>query len=245
MEKQKRTRRTKRTIEEELFRVVEQLVVQKGFNGVTFSEIAREAKVERRVLYNRFSGLSDLLDKYVQRYDCWLSKSVTFNPNESAVNNIKNLFSDLVNRLYKNQAMQKILIWELNDTSKTTRRLAQKREIDATELLKHFNESTKDFRNGELINEFLSLFTAGIYYLILHRKVSTFGFTDFDTEEGKDILINVIFRIIDCVYPEEESNTGYPAKVIARNLLQKGVDKKIVATSTGLPIAVIEDLGNK
>lgn len=82
--------------------------------------------------------------------------------------------------------MQELLIWELSSDNYITRHTADNREQNSKYLLDYYNNGLKDFPID--FNALIALFIAGIYYLILHRDISTFCGIDFSKKEGLDLL---------------------------------------------------------
>ncbi|GHT35795.1 transcriptional regulator [Bacteroidia bacterium] len=193
-----RIRRGKKEIEKLIWDAFERLVIKDDFNGVTLIKLAREAGVEPPVIYSRFENEEDLFNQYVKKNDFWLNDKVQIDPALSQKENLKKILIDLINNLYENEIMQRILLWALNDTHKITRRLTYAREYENTWLIKYLNEGLG--RSGIHFDTVHSILISGIYYLILHRNISTFSTVDFSTEEGKSLLLKTIPEMIDKIY---------------------------------------------
>ncbi len=234
--KPKRIRRTKEALENEIWSALEREIVKKGFNNITLTGLAQEAKIEPPVIYNRFSDIDDLLEKYVRKYDYWLSDLVKFNKDEHPKENYKRLLTNLIKELYDNKIMQRVLLWEIEDTHEITRRIAFKREFDAEPLVRYHYEQLG--YTGFNFNVASSLLISGVYYLILRKQVSTFGLVDFDTEEGKKLMIETAEHMIEKLFSKPENST----LEIAKNLLKNGIDRKIIQDSVGISMAEIEHL---
>jgi AcrR family transcriptional regulator len=202
--KSRKKRRTKKEIDDAIWTTARRLITQNGFNNITLTGLAKEAGVTPIVIYNRFSNLDDLFEKYTKRYmrecDYWLNDLARIDLNKTPKENFKNIVTNLVKELYDNEVMQKVLLWEMNDTNKITRKMAQRRETDSDYLLNYFNSSLGNKKIN--FNMLLSMLTAGIYYLILHRKISTFSTIDFNTKQAKDDLMETIEKMIDFIYEE-------------------------------------------
>ena len=190
----KRIRRTKKELEDALWATLEKQIIEKGVDNITITGLAKEAGFEPLVIYNRFQNMDDLLETYARKYDYWLNDIFKISKENTPKENIKKLLTGLINDLYDNEIMQRLLLWGLNDTHRITRRMAQIREIDNSELIQYFNSELKDFDGTG------SLMIAGIYYLILHRKISTFANIDYNTPQGKEFMIQTVENIIDKLY---------------------------------------------
>jgi AcrR family transcriptional regulator len=237
----KRIRRTKKEIEKTLQTALENLIVKKGFDKITFNELAKDANVNPIVIYNRYNNLEDFFDKYIRKYDYWLSDIVKLDQNEDAKISLIRIFTDLIEDLYSNEIMQKILLWELGNHNEMTARMAINRELQSRHLFKYFDATLNDTVCE--LRPVTAILVAGIYYLILHRRLSTFSETDFNTEEGKELLIRTVSNMIDLLFITKGSETNDKKTLqIAKNLMENGVEMEIIARSTGLSNQDLEKL---
>ena len=228
----KRTRRTKKELEDALWTTLEKQVIEKGFNSITITGLAQEAGFEPLVIYNRFNNLDDLLETFMKRNDYWSNNIFRIDKRKSAKDNLKMLLTGLINNLYDNKIMQRVLIWILNDTHGITRRVVLNREFEYSKAIQHFGKNLENYSGVA------SLMIAGIYYLILHRKISTFNHIDFNTPQGKQLMIETVENMIDTLFPPVDSKTTE----IAKKLLEEGVDKSIIERTTGLSIKEIDKI---
>jgi AcrR family transcriptional regulator len=194
-----RIRRSKKEIESLIWAALERMVLRGGFNSVTLVGLAYEAGVEPPVIYNRFDDLNDLFNKYAQTNDLWLENTMEINPKLNVKENAKKMYSRLIDALYENEVMQRILVWELNDNFPVTRAIAQKREYANGFLLAYFNNGVKKEGNMDF-NIICSLIISGIYYLVLHKNISTFCAVDFNKEESKEKLKKNVAYLVDNLF---------------------------------------------
>jgi AcrR family transcriptional regulator len=247
MEIKKKQRRKKKELDEIIWNSFEKLVIERGFNAITIACLAKEAKVELPVLYKRFEDMDGILKQYVRKYiygvdysdvtnyDFWLTKpriDQAITPKE----NLKKVLTELIEELYDNPIMQRVLVWEINETHRETRRMSFSREVDSYSLLQHIGAKLDNIYGVG------SLMVAGIYYLILHRKISSFCTINYNTPQGKRILIETVESMIDKIYSEDAISIDDKMKEVAKKLLEKGVDKNIVKESTGLLTEEIDKL---
>ena len=242
--KTRKRRRTKIEIENEIWSALERLIIKKGFHNLTIVELAQEAKVEPIVLYNRFYNLEDVIEKYVRRYDYWLKDAIKIDPKVEPKSQLKKIITDLIKELYKNEIMQKILLWELDNSSEVNRQMAEVREIQSKPLYNYFNERLEAVGVG--LEPVTSVLIAGVYYLVLHRKISTFGFINFDSKQGKQVLLDTAEEIIEHSFIPKSIPVSYKkpktATEVAQNMLEIGISAKIIEISTGLTIKEINNL---
>ena len=191
-------RRTKKELEEIIWATFERLVIKEGFNSVTLVKLAREAGVEPPVIYKRFKDMDDLFEQYAWSRDFWLNNSASINPELSPEENMIELLFNLIDYLYDDEIMQRILIWELNDTHKITRRMVMSREFENGFLVEYFNKELK--KSGMNINIVSSILVTGIYYLILHKKISTFCSVDYNKEETKEQMKQTVRDMVNRIF---------------------------------------------
>ena len=228
----RRRRRSVKEIEDAVFAATEKLVVEKGFNNVAFTEIMKLADVEPQVMYRRFPSHEDLYDKFIRQHDYWLHDVIEHSlDNNNPEMSMKNILKNLAISLYDNPIMQQILIWEVSEHNKLTKRTAVNREMNTLPILSFFRESLPTEVDFDC---FTSILIGGIYYLIIRRERSLFCGIDFDEDNGKALLIDTVVKLIDKVYTKEEHKENTEAIEIAKRLLEQGVDESIIATATKL-----------
>ena len=228
MQKEKRHRRTKAELDAIIWSTLEKQVIERGFNNVTLVGLAREAGVEPPVIYQRFEDLNDLLEECAKKYDYWLNGILKLNPDHTAKENLKKLFIDLIYDLYDNEMMQRILLWGLNDTHPITRTIAAERDENSKYLNQYFAPRIDSGAHSGGFTGITSLMISGIYYLILQRRVAPFCFIDYNTPQGKQIMIETITNMIDKLFTEITPPADDKTAEIARKLLENGVDREII-----------------
>lgn len=250
MRKVRRSRRTKKDLENSILQAASELIEEAGFNNVTISAIVQKAEIEPAVFYNRYKDLNDLFDKFVRSFDYWLNDSFNFDPvNNTPQTNCENLLIGLVDSISSDNIMQKLLVWELHDHNYITRRTAENRERHSQNLITYFQEN---FSDKELdIRVTSALLISGIYYLSLHKKISTFCGVDFNTKEGVALLkqnIQVLLNRIYCKCDIDRKVTKHIENnniEIAKKLLDNNVDIEIVKQSTGLSSNILSKIMKK
>lgn len=223
---QTRVRRTNAAIEKAVLNAVEELIQEIGFKNITLTGVAERAKIEPAVFYRRYASLDELFDKYTRKYDFWLGDLALQMPKDlSQRESFKWILLGLIRELYKNKVMQQLLVWELSDNNETTRRTSKLREKLNKPLVQLMEQQFSG--SGIDINVISSMMIAGIYYLILHRKISTFCDVDYNTRIGKDRFNKGIEMVADIVFDKLEM---YQEQLsIAQKLRDEGVSEKIIS----------------
>ncbi len=231
----KRIRRTKADIETSILQATKELIEKKGFKDLTISAIANHAKIETVVFYNRYTDLDDLLDKFVRSYDYWMNDAIKFDPvNLDVKQNNENLLLGLIDSINSNKVMQQLLAWELIDNNEITQRTADNRERYSKKIINYFSER---FEDSEIdICAISALLISGIYYLAMHKHISTFCFIDFNTKEGIDLLKKSVKGLLDKMYSRQPIDNAYSCDIysIVKNMIDKGYDFQTIKEITNL-----------
>lgn len=183
----RRKRRTKKDLENDIHNAAIKVISEVGFSGLTATKILQEAQADPPVFYNRYHDISDFIDKFVRLYDYWFNDSISVDLKKgNAVKNIEDIVVGLIDVLYSNDCMQKLIAWELNEDNFITRRTSQNRDNNSASLIEYFNE---EFKNSSVnFNVVLGVIIGGIYYLIIHRKLATFNNIDYTKPESLEML---------------------------------------------------------
>lgn len=238
--KNKRNRRTRAELEAGVFDAVRQLASEKGLAQITFTDIMQRAGIQMSVLLKNYKSIDRVLDKYAYISDYWLHDLFDEeHPTDKAGEDIlKSTLKSLAVYLYDNIDMQHLLVWELEADNPTTRRIARSREKHyrtAIDELKHLFEGT-----GIPADIIAGLLTAGTYYLILHRRRSTFWGVDYQRMENRERLYAALDYLCGLVFNAlEERNKTVE---IALRMKKEGISDEAIVRCTDLPASVIEQL---
>lgn len=238
----KRVRRTKANLEKGLFEAAINVIGKVGFQELTVTSLMKEAKAEAPVFYNRYTDMTDFIDKFVRNYDYWLNDSVQIDAkNYTPIENMQDIMIDLVDQLADNVCMQKLLAWEMSDNNFITRRTAQNRDNNSESLISYFKTSLKNYDQHSTAT--IAILIGGIYYLVIHREVGTFNGIDFSTKEGMNTLKSALIDITEKLFQDTFLCPSKEAQRIAIELMKNGVSTDVIQRSTGLSENLIISLG--
>lgn len=239
-EKKRRPRRSRQQIQKTVLDAVSSLVKEKGFTNITITSISQKSEVDINAILRSFGSLEELLDMYSHLFDYWFRTTME-NPDrlrEDPVGYYKESVANLADALYNHREMQELLIWELCEDNPTTRKVAANREVGNEPVIRVLTDMFKD--SGINFDVMAALLIAGIYYLILRRKRSTFFGVDFASRKGKARLLETIKQSVDmCFDVLEKKNEVYE---IAKRMKSKGIDLDTIAECTRLEKVFIEKL---
>lgn len=199
-DKTQRIRRTPNELKEATLRAVSELSKEKGLSRITMVDIGEKAGIRVDVLKRNYTSVEKILSLYAASVDYWISDLFTPKHPMATINEkvMTEVFTNLANALYNDSEMQKLLFWELSEDNPTTRRLAANRELFYADVFTRYNDLFKD--TGLHIDIISALINAGIYYLILHRKRSTFWGVDFSKRPERKRFIEAIGQVITLVF---------------------------------------------
>lgn len=229
----KRNRRSNYAVEKDILDAVALLVKEVGFSKITLPAIAQSANVNLSVIYRHFGTLDNLLDKYTHKFDYWLNnilEATPVNDTDSPSTILQDMAERFIKSLSKDKEMQQLMIWELIEDNKSTRKSAQQRDLTVEKAIPLYE---KFLANADINpRAVLAIVVAGMYYIILRKKRSTFCSIDFSTKQGKQLLADTLVKIIIYLSKYGEQNRGN--KDIAKKLKEHNVDELIIIESTGI-----------
>ena len=165
--KGRQLRRKKNDLNENLFLAAKAEIIEHGFETVTVMNIVKRAKVQANVFYNRYENLYDLFDKLIRHYDYWLEDNIKFNGDNSA-EKLCSATNALIDSLYEDPFLQKLLIWEISNDNFLTRRTSSKRKLFWNYSLEQ-KCGLSNYNSTEIKKKY-TLIIGGIYYHFICNK---------------------------------------------------------------------------
>lgn len=148
------------------------LLAREGFRNLGINAVAREAGVDKVLIYRYFGGMEDLLKAYAEAGDFWpsaesLIAAVETGQPPNAAELAANLLIEFGRAIRRRPVTQEIMRWELLERNELTDALARYREEEAVKLLGLLRES------GDVdVQAIGALIAAGQTYLILRAKTA-------------------------------------------------------------------------
>ena len=156
-----------------IIKAVGRLLARSGFRNVGINAIAREADVDKVLIYRYFGGMPDLLRAYAEEGDFWPSAEELLAgfggklPRDTAELAAK-LLIEFGRALRRRPATQEIMRWELLERNELTDALAHYREEQGMKLIGMVKPSA-----GLDLQAVGSLLSAGQTYLVLRAKTAS------------------------------------------------------------------------
>jgi AcrR family transcriptional regulator len=183
------TSRDRELTEQRLIETVGRLLARSGFTALGVNALAREAGVDKVLIYRYFDGLPNLLKAYCERGDFWPTAAEVLQPDAATLRaaplatRTATIVVNLLDALRRRPQTIEILAWEVVERNILTDTLAAIRERwsrDVTELvLPDAAEDHADFL------ALANLLVAGIQYLLIRsRTTPVYGGIPLRTDEG-------------------------------------------------------------
>jgi AcrR family transcriptional regulator len=181
--------RDKQETKARILAAVGKLLAESGFEQLGVNAIAREAGVDKVLIYRYFESLPSLLEAFGQEGDYWpTAEGLIGDPTTSDAESLADWMIYLLMRfradLQDRPITQEIMRWELLEGNQLTHELANVRDQMALDSLSFLNQQCS-FPEDQDIPAISAVLVAGIVYLTLRTKVSqTFMGLDFSSPAG-------------------------------------------------------------
>jgi AcrR family transcriptional regulator len=205
--------RDREKTKDKILKAVGKILAEKGFQKVGINAIAREAGVDKVLIYRYFGGLAQLLKAYAEEGDFWpaVSELIGGDPADLAGRDLVELSTTILTNhlrsLRRLPIAQDIMRWELLQKNELTEELANRREQEGMELLRllPFDPDNPDMDApavGALIH-------AGISYLILRSKTAgSYLGVNLHSEEGWQRLEKAIQSLLKAYFMHCRQDAG-------------------------------------
>jgi len=171
-----------------LISAVGSLLAKKGFKSIGVNAVAREAGVDKVLIYRYFGGLEGLIAAFGKEGDFWpsaleLAGGDLQKFSQMPLDERLSVFaSNFIDALRKRPLTQAIMAWEIIEPNGLTEELERIREQSIIEFFQMF--FVKDQRQIDL-QAIIMLIGAAISYLVLRSKnIDLFGGLDLGSEQG-------------------------------------------------------------
>jgi len=185
-----------------LLEAVGTLLARDGFGALGVNAVAREAGVDKVLIYRYYGGMPDLLRAYGESGDFWPSIEEVIGDDPSALMELSLSerwslgLSRYARALRQRPVTQEILAWEQVEQNELTQILQQARERWFEELMSHF-PSDAGSTDADLVSTIL-LIVSTIHYLVVRSRLQPdFSGLAIGTDEGWGHIDTVIATMFD------------------------------------------------
>lgn len=198
----------KEKTKEKILNALKTILSTHGFTKIGINLLAKEANIDKVLIYRYFGGLKELITDFAQNSDYWVKLNI--NENNISKESIKHHFLEIFSFLRENKLTQEILRWELSEQNELTEILAKQREEESVLNIDKIKTLLKISKNFD-IEGIISILFGGIVFLLLRSKtINVFNGININSEEGFDRLKKSLIFIIDAVI--EKYNKEYEDK---------------------------------
>ena len=196
--------RDKEETKARILAAVGKLLAESGFKQLGVNAIAREAGVDKVLIYRYFENLPSLLQTFGKEGNYWITveeliEDETAVDAESLADWMVLLLTRFMHDLQERPITQEIMRWELLQGNELTHELATVRDQVAIESLE-FLKQKYSFPPDKDIPAISAVLIAGIVYLVMRTKVSnTFLGIDFSSSAGWQRIERAITSLLEAI----------------------------------------------
>jgi AcrR family transcriptional regulator len=205
-----RVQRNREETRAAILAAVGQLLAKSGFKQIGINAVAREAGVDKVLIYRYFGGLPELLKAFAEESDFWpgipelMSETGEIAADATAVERAKQIMLAFGRAIRKRPLTQEIMRWELQERNELTEMLARYREEQSAKLFEQFEVFA-----GVDIRAIASLLAAGQTYLILRSKCADiYNGLSLHSEADWARLEAAVCSMIDAVFARIAPSTN-------------------------------------
>ena len=176
-----------------LVEAVGAILAREGFFSIGVNAVAREAGVDKVLIYRYFGGLPGLMAAYGREGDFWPSVEEMAGGDVEAVRRMDPagmtalLLKNFMSGLRRRPVTLEIMAWEVLERNELTVELEKVREATGLALIETFYPAwAGGGEPGRDLAGLVALAAAGIMYLVMraHRGVEVFNTVDLAADEG-------------------------------------------------------------
>jgi AcrR family transcriptional regulator len=183
-----------------LIEAVGSLLAREGFKGLGVNAVAREAGVDKVLIYRYFGGLPELIVAYGREGNFWPSiKELAGGDVEAysrlpVIEQLSQLSRNFMNAIRMRPITQEILAWEMIERNELTAELETIRENTMMNFFDMFFPATDKRPDVAAIGAIIG---AGVSYLACRgRQISLYNGVDLQSEAGWQRLEKAIDTMI-------------------------------------------------
>lgn len=189
-----------------LLLAVGDVLKEKGYTGLTISNIAKKAGVDRKLVTLYFGSLDNLVETYIKGKDYWLAATVAAaeefgkSSAEGSRAYLEALILNQMESFIASKEMQNAVLWQISEKSNIMSQVSREREKMSTFF---FELADKELSGKNIdLRAISAVLVAAVYYLVLHAENtdSTVCEIDLKSKEGMDRVRAAINQILSWTY---------------------------------------------
>lgn len=195
--------RNRQETEQKLVEATARVLAKQGFSKLGVNAIAREARLDKVLIYRYFDGLPGLMNAYAKQGDFWPSIGELTGPDTAAFNALdgrgkfKHIMRQYARGLRARPITLQILSWEMVDRNELTAFLEDVREQQGLQLTEQMMAIHPIDQELDVL-ALVTVFSGAINYLAARStKIRWFNGVDLQDDSGWNRLERMIDTIID------------------------------------------------
>ncbi len=191
--------------ENRMIRAVGTLLARDGFQGMGVNALAREAGVDKVLIYRYFGSLDTLIDRYCQEVDFWPMADELVGYDEEAAlaltagKRLALIINNLGKSLLRRPLTQEIVAWELAAPSEFSRHLNAARKRVTAEVFQRFfpevNIPDAGPSSDPIRESYYILIAAVVLLIVRNRQDLLFDRRDLNQDEHWAVFERSIERM--------------------------------------------------
>ena len=203
VDKQRNSQKNRSETEAKLVKAIGEVLADKGFAKLGINAVARQAGVDKVLIYRYFDDLDGLMRAYAKSSDFWPSSIELLGDTEAReqlkampfASAFTEVFRRYANALRSRPLTLEILSWETIERNALTVASEEVREAAGLELMAFLSEVNPPTADWQAI---ANIFSGAIHYLAIRsRKVTVFSGMDLADDEGWERLISSIGFLVE------------------------------------------------
>lgn len=193
------TSRDREATEQQLIDALGEILVEEGFGSVGVNRVAREAGVDKVLIYRYFGGLSGLLQAFAERSDFWPSDNELVDDLESLLalaepQRWARVAANALVGLRRRPLAVAVLAGELVARSELTAALEQVREEQFVRLARLLGDSHVTYARAAAL-----AVAAGSYLLVRSRHIDSYAGMDLGDDAAWAAIENLLASMVASV----------------------------------------------
>lgn len=193
----------KEQTKEKLVSSVGKVLAREGFKGLGVNKVAREAGVDKVLVYRYFDGLPNLVLEYSNTCDFWptVKELLGSEPEKikalSPDRQVAEFFKSFVAALRKRPVTLDILAWEVLERNELTKQLEDIRIRTVLEYFEYF----KDIPNDESLTTIVAIMSGAVTHLLIRSRITgSVGGINIETEDGLERINRAIGLLLKGIF---------------------------------------------
>lgn len=200
-----KSKKNKAETKKRLLQAVGEILAQKGFSSIGVNAVARQAGVDKVLIYRYFGDLDSLIKVYAQEGDFWPTLDELLGTKKeqeelkqlTASQKFNSVFRRYANAIKSRPLTLEILAWEMLERNSLTVVLEEVREVTGLQLMSTLSEESDEGSNTIDFQRVSAIFSAAVHYLALRaRKIKTYNGLDLTSDQEWERLIDTMQALV-------------------------------------------------